>query len=701
MRPHLEQSSPKPQRIAVNLLFLLFFWAFLYAYLLFPYQYLFWDTKIYNFRYNLLYLVENLALVVTLAVLTLRAAPPWKSIYRHLLGACALYTLSSAVANFAIDSRGFDYTSLYALAADASACWFVWVPLRARQLPQAEIRVTEPDTRHGKYTSLFAMLTVVAISLVGVWDLYQQDQSPGLRRFRLLMALIFVVFLAFAVFLKEYVANRELSEMYDISQVRLAGIIASAMDAIIVVDNEQRIVLFNAAAEKMFGYPAHDAIGNSIERFIPQGFRAQHDAHVRRFGETGVANRAMGTLGALWGQRANGEEIPIETSISQVEADGRKLFTAIIRDVTERRRAEDAVRESEQRFRLVANTAPVLIWMSGCDKLCNYFNQSWLDFTGRPLEVELGNGWAEGVHPEDFKGCLDTYSHAFDRRGSFQMQYRLRRHDGEYRWVSDIGVPRFNPDGSFAGYIGSCVDITDQKRTEEALADMGRRLIEAHEEERTWIARELHDDVNQRIALLAIELGKWDQNLPESVVEVHDHIRQVSQRLSEIGKDIQALSHRLHSSKLEYLGIAVAASSFCKELSEQQKVEIDFSHAGIPHNVPNEVSLCLFRVLQEALQNAVKHSDVRLFSVELRGNAEEIQLTVSDLGIGFDQQDVMKRHGLGVISMRERLKLVNGEFSIKSEPGGGTTVNARVPLRNLQFPKPELRRLTKDEATAV
>ena len=340
----------------------------------------------------------------------------------------------------------------------------------------------------------------------------------------------------------------------------------------------------------------------------------------------------------------------------------------------------DAVRESEQRFRLVANTAPVLIWMSGPDKQCNYFNQSWLDFTGRTPEAELGNGWLEGVHPEDLKNCLDVYTRAFDLRESFKMQYRLRRHDGEYRWLLDIGVPRLNPDGLFAGYIGSCLDVTDGKLAEEALSGVGRRLIEAHEEERTWLARELHDDINQRIALLAVQLEQWAQHPPCSGVEVPDHIRPVLEQLSDLGKDIQALSHRLHSSKLEYLGIAVAANGFCKELSEQQKVEIDFSHAGIPRSLPKEISLCLFRVLQEALQNAVKHSGERHFRVELYGTSREIQLSVHDLGVGFDQQVATGHRGLGLVSMRERLQLVGGEFSINSKPGSGTTIRARVPL---------------------
>ena len=340
----------------------------------------------------------------------------------------------------------------------------------------------------------------------------------------------------------------------------------------------------------------------------------------------------------------------------------------------------EAVQESERRFRLVANTAPVLIWMCGPEKLFNYFNQPWLDFTGRPLEAELGDGWSEGVHPEDLKNCLDIYTRAFDLRQSFRMEYRLRRHDGEYRWVLDIGVPRLNLDGSFAGYIGSCLDITDHKLAVEALAGVGRRLIEAHEEERTWIARELHDDINQQVALMAIELERCDQNLPKFEAEAHDHIRRVHQHLSDLGNDVQALSHRLHSSKLEYLGLAVAADGFCKELSEQQKVEIEFSHAGIPRSLTKEVSLCLFRVLQEALQNAVKHSGERHFKVELHGTSGEIQLTVSDPGIGFDQQEAIDRRGLGLISMRERLQLVGGQFSIESKPGWGTTIRARVPL---------------------
>jgi PAS domain S-box-containing protein len=343
--------------------------------------------------------------------------------------------------------------------------------------------------------------------------------------------------------------------------------------------------------------------------------------------------------------------------------------------------AAHVVRESEERFRLVANTAPVMIWMTGTDRLCTYVNQSWLEFTGRPLEAELGNGWVEGVHKEDLKRCLETYSQAFDRRESFEMEYRVRRNDEEYRWILDVGVPRFNSDGNFAGYIGSCLDITDRKLAEEALASVGHKLIEAHEQERTWIARELHDDIVQRVALVVAELERSDQQTAGVKTGVHDQVRRAIHRLSDLGNDIQALSHRLHSSKLEYLGFVSAAESFCRELSEQRNVRIVFKHSDMPAAVPKEISLCLFRVLQEALQNAVKHSGAQDFTVDVRGTQDGILLIVRDSGVGFDYRHAMNRRGLGLVSMRERLRLVNGELSIQSESGHGTTILARVPHR--------------------
>jgi signal transduction histidine kinase len=205
-------------------------------------------------------------------------------------------------------------------------------------------------------------------------------------------------------------------------------------------------------------------------------------------------------------------------------------------------------------------------------------------------------------------------------------------------------------------------------------------LIEAHEEERTWIARELHDDITQRLALLTIDLELAGQDPTDSVAEIRNRVREQSKRVQEISTDVQAISHRLHSSKLQYLGIVAAANSFCQELAAQRKVEIDFTHADIPPTVPEEISLCLFRVMQEALHNAVKHSGVRHFEVELRGAQDGLHIAVRDGGLGFDPRGMSNERGLGIVSMHERVNLVKGTFSIDSQHGRGTTINAWVPL---------------------
>src|SRR5439155_17623183 len=143
--------------------------------------------------------------------------------------------------------------------------------------------------------------------------------------------------------------------------------------------------------------------------------------------------------------------------------------------------SKEALLESESRFRIVADAAPVFIWMAGVDKLCTFFNKPWLEFTGRSLEQELGNGWAEGVHPDDLQRCLEIYTEAFDARKAFVMQYRLRRNDAEYRWLSDHGVPRFGAQGNFTGYIGSCVDVTELINKEQALREFEERVVLAAE----------------------------------------------------------------------------------------------------------------------------------------------------------------------------------------------------------------------------
>ncbi len=224
------------------------------------------------------------------------------------------------------------------------------------------------------------------------------------------------------------------------------------------------------------------------------------------------------------------------------------------------------------------------------------------------------------------------------------------------------------------------MDVTDRKRAEESLSSLSGRLIEAQEQERHHIARELHDDISQKLVLLSIELQELTDSLPHSPTRLRDQIEPLMKRISEIASDTHALSHRLHSSKLETLGLVAAMRGFCRELAEQRDVKIDFTHSKVPDLLPPHVSLCLFRVLQEGLSNALKHSGVRRFDVQLDSLPDQLQLTIRDAGAGFDPGMAMHNDGLGLISMRERISNLKGTISIISKPQCGTEIRARVPV---------------------
>ncbi len=450
-------------------------------------------------------------------------------------------------------------------------------------------------------------------------------------------------------------------------------------DALAVDDLSGRLVFANDQFFNLFGFSREDLEGIALEDYVAPEYRTEvRDRHDRRMRGEEVADNFE-----YEGLRRDGTRIWIEANVVAIRNREEAIIGSqkILRDITDRRRAEQVLRESEERFRFVANTAPVMIWMCGTNNLCTYVNKPWLDFVGHTFETELGMGWTKGIHPDDLESCLRKSKEGFSRRERVETQYRLKRHDGEYRWILDTGVPRFEADGTWAGYIGSCMDITERKLAEDALATIGRRLIEAHEEERTWIGRELHDDINQRLALLAVELDRSAETIPHGA-EVRELVLHAQERITQIARDVQQISHRLHSSKLDYLGLAKAANSFCIELARQANVQIHFSHNDLPRSMPKEISLCVFRILQEALQNAVKHSGVTTFTADLRRTAESIELRVADQGKGFDQEEALTRQGIGLISMRERLQLVRGELTVTSKPGSGTTIHARVPLGN-------------------
>jgi PAS domain S-box-containing protein len=345
-----------------------------------------------------------------------------------------------------------------------------------------------------------------------------------------------------------------------------------------------------------------------------------------------------------------------------------------------KRKAEAALRESEQRLRVMADAAPSLIWTSDKDGNVTYQNEERLDFTSSSSDAGLGERWTRYVHPEDLPGVLAENAHAHAERSGFSKEYRLRRRDGAYRWMFDLATPRIGSDGTFLGFIGSAIDITDQKLAQDALEKLSGKLIDAQEKERARIARELHDDICQRLAALSMELERAQSGSEVSTSRRNALMMNIRQHCSEIATDVQALSHELHSSKLDYLGLVAAVKGFCAEFSKLKSVNVEFSEENVPYPLPKDVSLCLFRVTQEALNNALKHSGTRNFAVVLIGTAGRVKLEVRDWGAGFNIGGSRQRWGLGLVSMQERVNLVNGAFHIESKPREGTKVVASVPV---------------------
>jgi PAS domain S-box-containing protein len=349
-----------------------------------------------------------------------------------------------------------------------------------------------------------------------------------------------------------------------------------------------------------------------------------------------------------------------------------------------KRKAEAVLRESENRFRLMADSTPSLIWMCDEQGKVTYVNEQWVVFTGLDKSAGHGHMWAASVHPDDLPNASDTFSKALGSHKPFSNECRLRRHDGVYRWMFGVASPRVNGDGSFAGFIGSAVDVTDQKRAREVLEKVSGQLIDAQEKERRRLARELHDDVCQRLAMLSLKIEKVSKGWGRGQLSVADQLEQIWQQCSNLTGDVQALSHELHPSILDNLGLATAVKSFCREVAEQSGVVVEFVGKNIPDSLPREVALSLFRVVQEAVHNAIKYSGEKHFEVRLEGESGHLELEVNDEGVGFDATTT--NGGLGLVSMAERIHQVNGTFAVRSQPNAGTRIRARVPVAGQSKP---------------
>jgi PAS domain S-box-containing protein len=438
---------------------------------------------------------------------------------------------------------------------------------------------------------------------------------------------------------------------------------------------QQQYIDVNETFSRMTGYSREELIGRGVQELKIWVSPEQRNAFIQKIMVEGCLHNMEFQY-----RRKDGELRIAEVSGELIEISGEPCVLGVAADVTDHRRAEQAFKESEKRFRTMADSAPVLIWMSGREGLYTDFNQAWLQFTGRPLEQEQGEGWIQGIHQEDRPSYLRVYAAAAAAHKSFTAEYRLLRSDGEYRWMLDRGAPRFLENGDFAGYIGCCVDITEERAARAERTQLSGMLLQAQEQERARIARELHDDINQRLALLANAIEGLEHTSAKGNRLMIDELRGLWRLTSEIADDVQHLSHQLHPSKLRNLGLASAVRGLCHEFSLQHHIQTECNVLSVPRDLEDSLSLTLFRVAQEALRNVAKHSEAHHVTLEFSTSSATICLNIVDDGIGFSEFERDNR-GLGLVSMRERVRLAGGEFLILSKPGEGTKIEVALPLR--------------------
>jgi PAS domain S-box-containing protein len=466
---------------------------------------------------------------------------------------------------------------------------------------------------------------------------------------------------------------------------------------LIALDADFRLIFWNGSMEAISGLAADAVLGRRAFDVFP--FLGEQEDHLRRVlaGETVAATRRGYVLGD--GVREgflDGFFTPLTDEDQEIVG-----VICVIHDLTAQKLAEERLAETQRRFQNMADAAPVLLWMAEPDGLCTFFNQSWLDFTGRTMEEEWGVGWAEGIHFEDFQKCMDTYSASFNARRVFEMEYRLRRRDGEYRWILDRGTPRYTPDGTFAGYIGSCVDITDRRRMESEL----RKAVRDRDDFLSIASHELRTPLTTlslEIQSLKRALDKRPKGLPrngrlERSAEVAEN--QIN-RLISLVEELLDVS-RLASGRLRVEPTEFDLSDLVRDVASRLKPSLDAAGCALSVEARSRAvgswdRLRVEQVVANLVSNALKYGPGCPVEMSVTRETEHACIRVRDHGIGIapeDQRRIFQRFeravpmshysgfGLGLWIAREIVAAHGGSIDVDSAVGRGSTFIVRLPLR--------------------
>jgi PAS domain S-box-containing protein len=379
-------------------------------------------------------------------------------------------------------------------------------------------------------------------------------------------------------------------------------------------------------------------------------------------------------------RRKDGSLFPVEVSVKRIATDSGCYDVCGVRDITERRRAQQALVENEERLRLAVEEGQMFAytWDASTDEVVRSGESRRI--LGIDASKQFGREAMASIHPDDREELEAAHAAMSPARPHLKHTHRVIRPDGSTVWVECVSRAHFDDAGKVTRVIGMVIDVTPHKMAEQAFSSVAPRLLEVQEAERARIARELHDDIAQRLSVLLLMLEHFKALPSDAADRRAQEIDAVMRHTHEICRDVQALARDLHAAKLHMLGLVATTQAFCRELGAQHRIFIECTHEYVPATVAPDVALCLFRVAQEALRNAVRHSEAFHIAVTLRRVGDTLHLSVQDDGRGFDPNVVAA--GVGLISMQERMKLVGGQMSITSQVAHGTTIAARVPLRS-------------------